>query len=237
MKCRTATSPCSGRRSHSPAAASASLADHFGAVAIEDDQGRAAPPELPARTAERVRREGGSGDRRGGHAAVYHERPAARAPVGLHTGDERASRVLVPGLELRPTAARLVARGGAVLGIVAPRTHGRPRVALVDAGGGRRSRVRSRSALARVADPITSPDGEDTTRDAGATQLRGDLWSQRPAESVSPLLDAGTGEAPRRLVAPHTHPVARALLRTARTRRLSDFETSFNPLENDDRPR
>jgi hypothetical protein len=35
---------------------------------------------------------------------------------------ERTARAVVHGLELRPTAARLVARGGAVLGIVAPQT-------------------------------------------------------------------------------------------------------------------
>src|SRR5262249_56318189 len=33
---------------------------------------------------------------------------------------ERTARAVVHGLELRPTAARLVARNGAVLGIVAP---------------------------------------------------------------------------------------------------------------------
>ena len=134
---------------------------------------------------------------------------------------QRASRVLVRGLELRPTAARLVARGGAVVGILAPSN---PRAApgwrwwTPAAGGGTVplavcARTRRRSHY--------SPDGEDTTREAGATQIntpnKGDLGSQGPVESVSPPLDAGTGEAPRRLVAPHTHHVARVLLRTART--------------------
>lgn len=118
---------------------------------------------------------------------------------------QRASRVLVRGLELRPTAARLVARASAVLGIVAPvEPTGSPRVTLVDTGGGRRSRVAR--GLRSHASPI--PLRALTVRTRRGTQeqhnsimrTRGDLGSQRPAESVSPPLDAGTGEAPRRLL-------------------------------------
>ena len=177
-----------------------------------------------------------------GHAAVYHEQHAARAPVGLRAGDAaslsrtgawpRAAPDRGPPRRARQRRPRHRGAG---------RTHGQPPG---DAGGHRwraAEPCRSRSALARVADPITSPDGEDTTRDAGATQLN-NANKGRPRVSAArrervPTARRRDGRSSTPPVAPHTHHVARVLLRTARTRRHSDFETSFNPLENDDRPR
>jgi hypothetical protein len=104
------------------------------------------------------------------HVARLRSEPdrARSATVGRM---QRPSPPLVRGLELRPTAARLVARAGTVVDIVAP---GRPRAAtgwrwwtLVASGVA----MSLATALARIAELITSPDGEDTTRDAGAQQL------------------------------------------------------------------
>ena len=180
------------------------LADHFGAVAIEDDHGRGA--------AGTARTDGGTctaGGRRR-RSARWARGRLPRTTRGARPGRIAHGRCSEPlaywcvasnCARPRPASSRAAAPSSASWRL---EPTGGPgwRWWTPAAGGGA---VSARGLRSR-ASPI--PLRALTVRTRRGTQgqhnsimrTRGDLGSQRPAESVSPPLDAGTGEAPRRLL-------------------------------------